>query len=680
MQDKKTGRKIVTFQEDMVMMDGVSGITASEQEAIRKALTNNNAVGIVAGYYDEKLTISMASTCFWQNLGYNYAEYTGMADHSHSLLDLIAPKDRKLFAPEVFPGTAGNFEFYILKKDGTPACAYAFKAESADASGRPQWLLSVRVSYKEIESRRALQEAYAAANQANRAKTEFLTNMSHDIRTPMNAIIGMTAIAGAHIDERERVLDCLGKITASGRHLLALINEILDMSRIESGKMILTEENFMLPELIDNMIDMVKGDIEAHGHSLETVIRAVEHEAVSGDSLRIQQVFINIMGNAIKYTPDGGKIRLTVSEKPTQYSGIGCYEFVVEDNGIGMSEEFLQVIFEPFVRADNRRVTEVQGTGLGMPITKNIINMMNGDIKIDSTLGQGTKVTVTIFLKIRDTKDMNVEELVDLPVLVVDDDEDCCESTVDILNAIGMCGEYTQTGEEAVELVSERHEENNDFFAVIMDWYMPGMDGIEATKAIRKRVGRHVPIILLSAYDYSGIEIEARAAGVDAFIAKPLFKSRLTTTLKQIAGGAKKRTPVNDLAVVAEHDCSDKRILIVEDNELNREIAVEIVGMTGAKIETAENGKEAVDMVNAMESGYYDLVFMDIQMPIMNGYEAAAAIRNLDGSKGKILPIIAMTANAFAEDVIMAKNAGINEHIAKPISFEKLDEIMRRWL
>lgn len=671
-------RKIVTFQEDMVIMDGSSLITDCEQDAIRKALTNNNAVGIAAGYYDDILTISMASTAFWHNLGYIKDDYTQFA--KRSFLDMVDPKDRDVFSLESFETLEGSFEFNMIKKNDKSVYAYAFKTETKDSEGKEQWLLSIRIDHNEIESRKALKEAYAAANLANMAKTEFLTNMSHDIRTPMNAIIGMTAIAGANIDEKEKVLDCLGKITTSGRHLLALINEILDMSRIESGKMVLNEEDFNLPELIDNMIDMVKGDITAHRHEFETVIRNVEHEDVSGDSLRIQQVFINIVGNAIKYTPIGGKIKFIVSEKLTQHADIGCYEFIVEDNGIGMSKEFLSQIFEPFARADSQRVTEIQGTGLGMPITKNIVNMMNGDIKIESEPRKGTKVTVTIFLKVREGQSISMEELVDLPVLVVDDDIDSCESTVSILDSIGMAGEYTDNGEKAIKIVEKRHKQENDFFAVIVDWKMPGMDGIETTKQIRNKIGRHIPIIMLSAYDYADIETEARAAGVDAFIAKPLFKSRLTTAFKQVVGGARNSIAAAELFTVAKQDYLNRRILIVEDNEINREIAVEIVGMTGAIIETAVNGKEALDMVAAAETGYYDLIFMDIQMPVMNGYDASAAIRNLDGQKGKIVPIVAMTANAFAEDVIMAKNAGINEHIAKPIDFEKLGEIMKRWL
>lgn len=532
----------------------------------------------------------------------------------------------------------------------------------------------------EIASQSALRAACDAANRANLSKTEFLSNMSHDIRTPMNAIIGMTAIAGAHIDQKERVLDCLNKITTSSRHLLGLINEVLDMNRIERGKMTLSEEEFNLSDLIDNLITMVKPDLQKHKHDFDVRILNIEHENVCGDSLRIQQVFTNLMSNAIKYTMDGGKIRFTMSEKPTHNAHVGCYEFIVEDNGMGMSEEFQKILFEPFSRADNKRTTEIQGTGLGMTITKNIVSMMNGTIHVESEVGKGSRFTVTIFLKLQEDTGTQIEELVDLPVLVVDDDEISCESTVNILNEIGMIGECVYSGEAAVERVVERHEQTDDFFAVIMDWKMPGMDGIEATRQIRRRVGRDIPIILLSAYDYADIEAEARAAGVDEFIVKPLFKSRLTTTFKQLINEGDAKENSNQLEQMAKTDYSDKRILIVEDNELNREIAEEIIGSTGAQIETAENGKEAVDLVNGMEAGYYDLIFMDVQMPIMNGYQATSAIRALSNGKGKRVPIVAMTANAFAEDVIMAKNAGMNEHIAKPIDIEKLDDVMKRWM
>lgn len=532
----------------------------------------------------------------------------------------------------------------------------------------------------EIQSRDALKEAYEAADKASKAKTEFLSNMSHDIRTPMNAIVGMTAIAGANIENQDRVLDCLSKITQSSRHLLGLINEVLDMSRIESGKISLTEEEFNLSELVDNLIAMIKTGIEMHSHNFEVHINKIEHEDVSGDSLRIQQLITNIMSNAIKYTPDGGNIVFGISEIETKSADLGCYKFTIEDNGIGMSEEFQKVVFDPFTRADDKRTSKIQGTGLGMAIAKNIASMMNGSIEVESELGKGTKFTITIFLKLQHKELNKVDEFIDLPVLVVDDDLICCENTVDILKDIGIDGEWVTSGKEAVERVTRRYQKNENYFALIIDWQMPEMDGIETTRQIRKRVGDDVTIIILSAYDYSEIEAEAREAGVDEFIAKPLFRSRLTATFKNIIEGKPNKDAKNYLANISNCDFNGKRVLLVEDNQLNSEIASEIIAMTGAQIDTAENGKEAVDKFANAPVGFYDLVFMDIQMPTMNGYEATAAIRSLGKYRVKEVPIIAMTANAFAEDVVMAKNAGMNEHIAKPLEMNRLCEIMQRYL
>ncbi len=429
----------------------------------------------------------------------------------------------------------------------------------------------------EIESRKALKEAYRSAENASRAKTQFLSNMSHDIRTPMNAIVGLTAIAGANIENQEKVVECLGKITKSSRHLLGLINEVLDMARIESGKMSLTEEDFNLPELVDNLITMTKTSIDEHHHSFEVHIDHIEHEAVCGDSLRIQQVFVNLMSNAIKYTPDGGHIIFSIREKPNGFSELGCYEFTIEDDGIGMTPEFQKIMFDPFSRADDHRTTKVQGTGLGMAITRNIMHLMHGDIQVDSAPNKGTKITVTVYLKLQKSE----KEQVDLPVLVVDDDRTCCEGTV-----------------------------------------------TTCRQSILEKNGENV------------------------------------------------RNCFEDFA---NADYSGKRILLVEDNELNREIAIEIIGMTGVEIDVAENGKIAVDKIADAPENWYDLVFMDIQMPIMNGYEATAAIRSLSGARGHV-PIIAMTANAFAEDVQLAKNTGMNEHMAKPLDMHKLNEILKTWL
>ncbi len=531
----------------------------------------------------------------------------------------------------------------------------------------------------EIESHKALKEAFRAAENASRAKTEFLSNMSHDIRTPMNAIVGLTAIAGANIENQDKVLECLGKITKSSRHLLGLINEVLDMARIESGRMSLAEEDFSLPELVDNLLTLTKPAIDEHHHQLEVHVENIEHEAVCGDSLRIQQVFVNLMSNAIKYTPDGGSITFSIKEKPNGFSELGCYEFSIADNGIGMTPEFQKIMFEPFSRADDHRTTKVQGTGLGMAITRNIVNLMNGDIQVESAPNKGTKITVTVYLKLQEDEKEQEKELLDLPVLVVDDDQTCCESTVETLREIGIAGEWVLTGKEAVERCAARHKTGRDYFAVILDWKMPEMDGIATARRIRECVGEDVTIIILTSFEFSEIEEEARAAGVDAFVAKPLFRSRLTATLRQFTSGKKEKNARNYLEDFAKTDYTGKRLLLVEDNDLNREIATEILGMTGVTVETAENGKIAVEKVAAAPENWYSLVLMDIQMPVMNGYEATAAIRSLPGSRGKV-PIIAMTANAFAEDVQLAKNTGMNEHIAKPLDLNKLNDVLKQWL
>ena len=495
----------------------------------------------------------------------------------------------------------------------------------------------------------------------------------------MNAIVGLTAIAGANIESQDRVIECLSKITESSRHLLGLINEVLDMARIESGKMTLAQEDFNLSELVDNLITLTKPLLDEHKHNFDIHINHIEHEAVCGDSLRIQQVFVNLMSNAIKYTPDGGNIIFSIEEKPNGFSELGCYEFTIEDNGIGMSPEFQKIMFDPFSRADDHRTTRVQGTGLGMAISRNIVNLMNGTIKVDSTLHKGTKITVTIYLELQEKEKEQDRDLMNLPVLVVDDDRTCCESTVATLKEIGIMGEWVLSGREAVERCYARHELKDDYFAVILDWKMPEMDGIETARQIRKRIGKEIPIIVLTSYEFSEIEEEAKAAGIDAFIAKPLFRSRLTATLRQFTSGRKEKIARNYLEKLSESDYTGKRILLVEDNELNREIAGEILQMTGAKVETAENGKIAVEKVEASPEGLYDLVFMDIQMPVMNGYEATAAIRSLPGDKGK-LPNVAMTANAFAEDVQLAKNTGMNGHIAKPLDMNKLNDVLESWL
>ncbi len=534
---------------------------------------------------------------------------------------------------------------------------------------------------KQEEQQQALLAAYEAANHASAAKSSFLANMSHDIRTPMNGIIGMTAIAGAHLDDKERVADCLSKITVASKHLLGLLNEVLDMSKIESGKIELQNEEFSLSDMVNDLITIIKPQIEAKHHEFSVSVKGIEHENVIGDRQRIQQVFLNLLSNAIKYTPEGGKVQMLLSEKSFRRKDVGCYEIVFEDNGIGMSKEFLERLFEPFTRAEDGRVAKIQGTGLGMTITKNIVQLMNGRIDVKSEPDQGTKFTVTIFLKLQEGEEpVSYDKLIDLPILVVDDDEVACESTCGMLNDLGMLGEYVLCGEDAVKCVVARHEADDDFFAVILDWKMPGMDGIAVTKEIRRQVGEEVPIIIISAYDWSEIEVSARAAGANAFLSKPLFKSKVVYLFKEILENKKHLQDLSVLKGIQKDNFSGKRALLVEDNELNAEIAGEILGMAGLEIEYAKDGKEALDKMAEAEPGYYDIVFMDIQMPIMDGYEATRAIRSLPGDYPQKVPIIAMTANAFMGDVQACKAAGMDEHIAKPLDFDHLFKVLNQWL
>ena len=535
--------------------------------------------------------------------------------------------------------------------------------------------------HEEQTQKQLLQDALEAANRASAAKSDFMSKMSHDIRTPMNAIIGMTAIAAAHADNPERVRDALSKISSSSRHLLGLINEVLDMSKLESGTISLAAEEFSLAELLNNMLLMIQPQIKAHKHNLQVHIQDIQHEDVIGDSLRIQQVFLNLMSNAVKYTPDGGEISFTVREQAVQTSATGCYEFIVEDNGMGMSEEFLKHIFEPFSRAEDLRTSKIQGTGLGMAIAQNIVHMMNGNITVESQLGKGSKFTVTIYLKLQDAQDIDTSELADLSVLVVDDDDDACQSLCAMLDEIGMRSEGCTCGQDAVAAVQRAMNTALPFYAAILDWKMPGMNGLDTARAIKRLVGDTLPIIILSAYDWSDIEMEARAAGVDAFLSKPVFKSGLIRMFKSLRSESPEEPgQTSPLEPLLQHDFSGRRVLLVEDNELNREIAREVLEMAGLTVEEAENGQIAVDMFSASKAGYYSMILMDIQMPVMNGYDAATAIRAQKRPDALRIPILAMTANAFVEDIQAAKAAGMNEHLAKPIDFEALGSMLKKYL
>ncbi len=526
-------------------------------------------------------------------------------------------------------------------------------------------------------ARTALQEAYEYANRANEAKTQFLSQMSHEIRTPMNGIVGMTALAAAHADEPERVRDSLRKITSSSRHLLSLINEVLDMSRIESGRASLNEEPFSLPTLISDLISMVQPQMREKHHDFLVNAYDVAHENVIGDALRIRQVFMNLMGNAIKFTPEGGRIAFSIAEHPSYQEKVGCYKFVFEDNGIGMSKETLATIFEPFVRAQDERVEKTRGAGLGMTISRNIVRMMGGDIHVESELNVGTRYEVTLYLRLQAEPKQDYAQFEGLDVLVADDDADALKSTCCMLKSLGVNPTSVYNGESALKEAAARHGQGRDYFACILDFKMPGMDGIELARKLRGLVGDDMAIVLISAYDWSDFEQEARSAGVDSFIPKPLFRSHLVSAFNELLGKdpSEEDAPLNSLGSVR---FDGRRALVAEDNELNSEVISEILALMGVESDVVPDGKKALECVEACEPDYYDIVFMDVMMPVMGGHEATRAIRAKGGWCAQV-PVVAMTANAFAEDERASKAAGMNAHISKPIDVDRLTALLKSY-
>ncbi len=532
---------------------------------------------------------------------------------------------------------------------------------------------------KEMEKKTLLEDALYQANRASKAKSVFLSNMSHDIRTPMNAIVGFTTLAITSIDHKEQVKEYLKKILTSGNHLVSLINDVLDMSRIESGKMRLDETLCSLPDILHGLRSIVQADIQAK--QLDLYIDAVDviNEEIYCDKLRLNQVLLNLLSNSIKYTGAGGVVSMRITEKPGAPEGCAAYEFSVKDTGIGMSEEFLSHIFEPFERERNTTISGIQGTGLGMAITKNIVDMMNGTISVKSKQEVGTEfvVQVTFRLGAGPKEPTVIQELKNCRALVVDDDFNTCDSVSYMLQQIGMRAEWTLSGREAVLRTRQAVMRGDSYSVYVIDWLMPDMNGVEVARRIRKETGEDVPIIILSAYDWSDIEDEAREAGVTAFCAKPLFLSELRHCLNSI---------VTTEEVVETSAGQDQRkprkghILLAEDNELNQEIAVAILEGAGFTTEVAENGQAAVDMLERSGPGHFDLVLMDVQMPVMDGYQATRVIRGLEDSALASIPILAMTANAFEEDKREALQAGMDGHIVKPINvnklFETLDEIL----
>lgn len=524
-----------------------------------------------------------------------------------------------------------------------------------------------------IDLEAARQEALAAT----KAKSTFLSNMSHDIRTPMNAIVGMTAIATAHIDDKEQVRNCLKKIALSGKHLLGLINDVLDMSKIESGKMTLTVERISLREVIEGIVSIVQTQVKTKNQSFNVHIDNIISEDVYCDSVRLNQILLNMLSNAVKYTQENGTIQLSLFQENLSEDNSRCYirnHIVVKDNGIGMTQDFLNQIFDSYSRADSQRVQKTEGAGLGMAITKYIIDTMGGNISIKSEPNKGTEIHVILDLEQAETEETDMI-LPPWRMLVVDDDEILCHTAVEALKSIGIQAHWTLSGESALEMIQKQHQIRDDYQIVLLDWKLPGMDGLMVARQIRKIVGENMPIILISAYDWDEFEAEAREAGINGFISKPLFKSTLFHELKQYMGMEE-----SEDVLTGDMDLAGCRLLAAEDNELNWEILNELLSDAGMELEWAENGEICLEKFKASEPGYYKAILMDVRMPVMNGYEATEAIRALERPDAQSIPIIAMTADAFSEDVKHCLDSGMNAHTAKPINLDELVALLKKFI
>lgn len=551
-------------------------------------------------------------------------------------------------------------------EDGSHGIVLGFRSVDADIR-------------RELEQNTLLEAALSQANRASKAKSLFLSNMSHDIRTPMNAIVGFTNLAITNINHPEQVAEYLKKIQTSGNHLLSLINDILDMSHIESGKIHLEEKLCSLPEILHGLRNILQADIHAKQLELQIDTVDVVDEAIYCDKLRLNQVLLNLLSNAVKYTGAGGHVSMRITERPGAPTGYANYEFSIKDSGIGMSPEFVEHIFEPFERERNSTISKIQGTGLGMAITKNIVDMMNGSITVTSEQGVGTEFTVSFTFRLHAEKkeDLILPELKDCKALVVDDDFNTCDSVSYMLGQLGLQAEWTLSGKEAVLRSHQAVMRGTSYSVYIVDWLLPDMNGVEVTRRIRKETGENVPIIVLTAYDWSDIETEAKEAGVTAFCNKPLFLSELSACLQSVL---RPKTQEDEAVTEEVRPRHTGRLLLAEDVEMNQELAVELLENAGFSVDVADNGQVAFDLLAKSEPGYYQAVLMDVQMPVMDGYEATKKIRKLENHELASIPIIAMTANAFTEDREEALKSGMNGHIAKPIDvqvlFQTLDNIL----
>ncbi len=669
-----------------------------EQRSIKKLQEQMNIINALGCEYDPLYLVNLDEDTFQLLRAEVRGEAAEEAVKNARYSDAIREYIDKVVVPEQREQLLKKTELETLKKelpekgilplnyqricDGVVSCFQMNCARVPSEDGISRMVVGYRnvddVVAHEREQQRLLREALAEARHASAAKTTFLSNMSHDIRTPMNAIIGFATVALRRLDNPEQVKDSLEKVLAAGNHLLHLINDILDMSRIESGRLQLHEQECNLSEIIHNLVNMNQSQIRAKQLDFYVDTFMVKDEDIYADPLKLNQVLINLMSNAIKYTPSTGRVSLRIIQHSCDVPDYAKYEFIVKDNGIGMSEEFLKHIFEPFEREASTTRTGIEGTGLGMAITRNIVDMMGGTITAESEKGKGSEFRVVLSFKIQpgEKKPERMEELKNLRILVVDDDFHTCESLSGMLEEMGIQCEWTISGREAVCRAQKACHDHVPFQIYIIDWLMPEQNGIETARQIHKAVGAEVPIIILTAYDWNNIEEEARGAGVTAFCSKPLFKS----DLKAVLCRAHNFVPEEEKEEWSEADFIGKRVLLVEDNELNREIATEILEESGFVVESVPDGTDAVRRMEQVEESYYDIILMDIQMPIMDGYEATKVIRAMNREDVKRIPIFAMSANALEEDREQALASGMNEHIAKPFEVREFLDILHRYI
>ncbi len=677
-QEKADGDKIraayARIEKEQMSMDnihaamgsGLWGMEFNEQAEIKYCMWSDTFRKMVGYDTEEEFPNEIES---WINLLYEEDKEQAVQEYWDTVMDYTGEKTYDV-EYRLHTGKAGLRWFHAAgrlsrREDGSPISFTGLFIDIDDEKKMEEQLERQKID---------LEDALAAAQHANKAKTTFLNNMSHDIRTPMNAIIGFTSLAAAHIDNIEKVQDYLAKITTSSNHLLSLINDVLDMSRIESGKVKIEEKETSLPEIMHDLKTIVQADVTSKQLEFYIDTADVVNEHVMCDKLRLNQVLLNLLSNAMKFTKPGGLVGVRIVQKGNAPEGWASYEFEIKDSGIGMSKEFLEHVFEPFERERTSTVSGIQGTGLGMAITKNIVDMMNGTITVESEEGKGSTFTVALQFKTctGSVRQEVIPELNGLRALVADDDFNTCSSVTKMLSVIGMRPDWTTSGKEAVLRAQLATEQSDEYAVYIIDWLMPDMNGVEVVRRIRNIIGEEKPIIILTAYDWSDIEQEAREAGVTAFCSKPIFLSELREVLEAPFVVQNTVDDSEEEAISFE----GKKILLVEDNELNQEIAVEILGETGFVIDVADDGEVAVEKMKEAQPGQYDLILMDIQMPKMNGYEATRHIRAMDNPDIASIPIIAMTANAFDEDKKEALNAGMNGHIAKPIDIPVLLEVL----